>query len=132
MKVEGGCHCGAVRYVADGDVVHSGLCHCSDCRKASGAPMVAWVAFRNEDFSVTAGHARTRNSSGASMRSFCSECGTGLWYRNEEFLPGVVDVNLATLDDPDAVIPQAHIQTAERIGWMQRAHELPEFERFPD
>jgi hypothetical protein len=24
-----------------------------------------------------------------------------------------------------------HIQTAERIRWMERAHELPTFERYP-
>jgi hypothetical protein len=24
-----------------------------------------------------------------------------------------------------------HIQTAERIHWMERAHELPAFERYP-
>jgi hypothetical protein len=24
-----------------------------------------------------------------------------------------------------------HVQTAERIGWMERAHELPTFERYP-
>jgi hypothetical protein len=26
---------------------------------------------------------------------------------------------------------QAHTQVAERIGWMERAHELPVFERYP-
>ena len=25
----------------------------------------------------------------------------------------------------------AHIQVAERIRWMERAHELPAFERYP-
>ncbi|NND49557.1 MAG: GFA family protein [Rhizobiales bacterium] len=132
MKHEGGCHCGAVRYAVGGEAVHAALCHCSDCRKSSGAPMVGWVAFRDGSFSVTKGEAKTRNSSGASMRSFCPECGTGLWFRNAEHLPGIVDVQLATLDNPDAIAPQAHIQTAERIDWMKEAHRLPEFERFPE
>jgi hypothetical protein len=26
----------------------------------------------------------------------------------------------------------SQIQTAERIGWMESAHELPAFERFPE
>ena len=46
-------------------------------------------------------------------------------------LPGIIDVQSATYDDPDAVPARAHIQVAERIGWMERAHELPIFERFP-
>lgn len=131
MKHEGGCHCGALRYGVEGEPVHVALCHCSDCRKSSGAPMVGWAAFSEENFTVTQGEAKTRNSSGASMRSFCPECGTGLWFRNAEHLSGLVDIQLATLDDPDALAPQAHIQTAERIGWMAQAHRLPEFERFP-
>lgn len=65
------------------------------------------------------------------MRSFCPACGTGIAYRNAEMLPGIVDIQAATLDDPDALPVQAHIQTAERIGWMATAHALPEFERYP-
>ncbi|HAJ02504.1 MAG TPA: aldehyde-activating protein, partial [Brevundimonas sp.] len=34
--LEGGCHCGAVRYRTDGKVEHHALCHCLDCRKSAG------------------------------------------------------------------------------------------------
>lgn len=131
MTLSGGCHCGAVRYEVKGAPVHIALCHCADCRKSSGAPMVAWAAFQNNQFRVSAGEARTINSSGASFRSFCPNCGSGLWFVNEEALPGLVDIQSATLDDPDALRPQAQIQVAERIGWMKDAHSLPAFERFP-
>ena len=43
----------------------------------------------------------------------------------------LVDIQSATYDDPDAVPAMMHIQTAERIRWMERAHELPNFERYP-
>jgi hypothetical protein len=33
-------------------------------------------------------------------------------------LPGIIDVQSATYDDPDAGPGRAHIQVAERIGWM--------------
>ncbi|MFT6431011.1 MAG: hypothetical protein ACJATR_002125 [Halopseudomonas sp.] len=55
-----------------------------------------------------------------------------MFYRNAEVLPGIVDVQTATLDDPDALPPEVQIQTAERLGWMQNVHELPEFKRFPE
>lgn len=131
MTQAGGCHCGAVRYEVTGEPMHAVLCHCSDCRKSAGAPMVAWAMFQDAQFRVTQGQAKTRNSSGASMRSFCAECGTGLYFRNAENLPGIVDVQAATLDNPDAFPVGAHIQTAERVGWMADAHALPEFARFP-
>jgi hypothetical protein len=42
-------------------------------------------------------------------------------------LPGIIDVQSATNDDPDAVPARVHIQIAERIRWMEHAHELPMF-----
>lgn len=131
MTHQGGCHCGAVRYEVSGEPQHVALCHCSDCRKSSGAPMVAWAAFAEEQFKLVEGEPVTFNSSGSAMRSFCPKCGSGLYYRNAEFLPGIVDIQSATLDDPDALPPGAHIQTAERLGWIENAHSLPAFERFP-
>jgi hypothetical protein len=131
MSHSGGCQCGAIRYEVSGEPQHVALCHCSDCRKSAGAPMVSWAAFAEDEFQVTQGEATTFNSSGASMRSFCPKCGTGLYFRNAEFLPGIVDIQSATLDDPDAFPAQVHIQTADSIGWMESAHELPKFERYP-
>lgn len=127
----GGCHCGAIRYQVTGEPKHVALCHCGDCRRSAGAPMVAWAAFAENEMTVTQGNPKTINSSGAAMRSFCSDCGTGLFYRNAEFLPGIVDIQAATLDDPDALPPSVHVQTAERLGWMARVDALPTFERYP-
>lgn len=131
MELEGGCHCGTVRYKVSGEPQHVALCHCSDCRKSAGAPAVAWAAFSEGEFALLQGELTAFNSSGSAMRSFCPKCGTGIAYRNTEMLPGIVDIQAATLDDPNALPAQAHIQVAERIDWMAEAHSLPEFERYP-
>jgi hypothetical protein len=62
---------------------------------------------------------------------FCPVCGTGIAYRNETNLPGLIDVQGATLDDPERLPPQVHVQVAERLTWMASAHELPAFDRYP-
>ena len=54
-----------------------------------------------------------------------------MFYRNEAILAGIVDVQTATLDDPNALPPAIQIQTAERLGWVSHINELPEYERFP-
>ena len=131
MTHSGQCHCGAIRFELSGEPKDVALCHCSDCRRAAGAPVMAWAGFAEEQLTLTKGAPRIRNSSGAAMRSFCADCGTGLFYRNAELLPGIVEVQLMTLDDAEAFPPTANIQTAERIGWMASAHDLPSFERFP-
>ena len=128
--LQGGCHCGAVRYEMSEQVKHSSLCHCRDCRVCSGAPVVAWAAVEKEGLRIE-GQPRTYRSSEHATRMFCGDCGTGLFYVNEVALPGLVDVQIATLDDPDALPVQLHVQVAERIGWMKAAHALPQFERYP-
>ncbi len=131
MALSGGCQCGAVRYEVSGEPRHVALCHCSDCRISAGAPVVAWAGYDEKDFRLTKGEAKSFNSSAATVRNFCPVCGTGLFSTNQEMLPGLVDIQSATLDDPDALPPQAQIQVADRIGWMATAHTLIEFPRFP-
>ena len=128
---EGGCHCGAVRYAVEGAPMRAGLCHCTDCRRHSGAPMVAWGIFEEGQVSVLAGEPVVYASSEHGRRSFCPACGTGLLYANAVNMPGLIDVQLATLDDPGAFAPMEHIQVADRIGWMEDLHALPMHDRFP-
>ena len=127
----GGCRCGAVRYEVDGEAEHHALCHCRDCQMATGAPMVAWLAVKADRFRVTRGEAASYQGTGASIRHFCATCGTPLFFENAEMLPGIVDVQSVTLDDPDASAPTAHIQVAERRAWMEGVEKLPAFARWP-
>jgi hypothetical protein len=131
MAIAGGCHCGGIRYQVEGDAMNHALCHCVDCRRHSGAPMVGWTMYRQSEVKVTKGTPKVYKSSTDGRRHFCPDCGTGLFYINDVMLPGIIDIQSATYDDPNAVPAQAHIQIADRIGWMEQAHELPEFERFP-
>ena len=131
MTLAGRCSCGAIHYELSGPPKSVSLCHCGDCRRSAGAPMVAWAMFPEAALTLTKGSPKTINSSGTAMRSFCADCGSGLFYRSEPVLPGMVDIQSSTLDLPEALPPTVQLQTAERLGWMKHVHELPEFERFP-
>lgn len=126
----GGCHCGAIRYEVTGEPAYSALCHCSDCRRASGAPMVGWALFGQADVHVAGEPARYASSAGVE-RHFCPACGTGLFYYNAQIFPGQVDIQTATLDDPALFPPAIHVQYAEAAPWMDGAHDLPRFDRYP-
>jgi hypothetical protein len=131
MPTTGGCHCGAIRYEAEGQALTHALCHCTDCRRHAGAPMVGWTMYKLDVVKVTKGTPKVYASSEHGRRHFCLDCGTGLFFTNEKILPGIIDVQSATYDNADAVPARAHIQVADRISWMERAHELPVFERYP-
>jgi hypothetical protein len=130
MQASGGCHCGAIRYSVLGDPVYHAICHCGDCRRASGAPAVSWALFPRDAVTIE-GSPRLYASSAPAQRHFCGACGTSLFYTNESTFPGMIDVQSATLDDPGALPLQLEVQTAERISWMPAA-DVPQFERYPE
>jgi hypothetical protein len=131
MKLTGGCHCGAIRYSVDGEAIVHALCHCSDCRRHAGAPMVGWAMFKMNAVKVTKGTPKVYASSTDGRRHFCPACGSGLFFTNDKVLPGIIDVQSGTLDEPELLPPRVHVQAAERLGWMKTAHELPAFDRYP-
>jgi hypothetical protein len=112
------------------DTIHQALCHCTDCRRHSGAPMVAWGLVKSEGLKVE-GETKEYASSGHGRRHFCPQCGTSLFYTSEAVFPGQIDVQIATLDDPDSIVPSAQIQLAERIAWVDRLDSIPKFDRYP-
>lgn len=130
MAITGGCHCGAIRYSAEGTPEHHALCHCTDCRGWSGAPMSGWIAFKEEQVTIE-GEPQGYKSSDLAVRQFCGRCGTGLFYRNPTYLPGIIDIQSGTLDDGAGNAPGAHIMVKERLPWMAEAHALPEFQTYP-
>lgn len=125
---EGGCLCGAVRYRAAGEPRGRTLCHCESCRSAAGAPSVAWVIFPAAGFAFVAGAPKHFRSSPHIERTFCGDCGTPLVYRSDR-RPDVVDVQTATLDDPNAFAPEREIWTGEKLAWAVVNTALPQFER---
>lgn len=127
----GRCHCGAVVYEFQGGPVHASVCHCEDCRRCSGAASVGWMAVKADDFSLRQGEPAIYRSSPDAERAFCGQCGTGLYYSNENVLPGLVDIQIATLDDPEAFPPQLHVQMADALGWEATLGDLPKFDRYP-
>jgi len=125
---EGGCLCGAVRYRAEGAPTSPTLCHCASCRRASGAPAVAWVTFSKERFVFTSGAPARHRSSPPVVRSFCGRCGTALGYERDD-LPREIDVTIASLDEPERCTPADHTWTKERLPWWRPEPRWPEFAR---
>lgn len=128
----GSCHCGSIRYTLTGPPLNHTLCHCTDCRRNSGAPMVGWAMYLDSAVTIDSGEVATYASSEHARRHFCIQCGTGLFYSNDALIPGCVDIQSATLDEPEKLPPQMLIQIDDRIDWMASAHELPTAARYPN
>lgn len=121
----GGCLCGAVRYRADGEPRHPTLCHCESCRRAAGAPAVAWLTFPSARFAFTNGEPQRFRSSPHVERSFCGRCGTPLTYVRDDHPE--VDVTTGSLDAPERAAPTDQTWVADRLPWWRPEPRWPEF-----
>ena len=122
---EGGCFCGAIRYRFI-DVFDAGYCHCSICRRTTGAPMIAWVNTPAGGFAITRGAPRMMESSERFERAFCGDCGTILY--TQARLAGTweyVSVHHGTIDDCERIRPAIHICYADRLSWLDVRDDLP-------
>lgn len=122
----GGCLCGAIRYrVLDpiDAIVH---CHCSMCRRASGAVAVTWLTLPKDRFTVTKGELAAWNSSDHGTRTFCPECGGQITFWSSE-RPDELDVTLCTLDQPERFPARHHVYTTAKLPWLHLDENLPEY-----
>ena len=127
-KVTGGCMCGAVRYEAP--EAHAVVyCHCKSCRSHTGAVVAALVGYLKSEITWTGDERSIYRSSPGIMRGFCAKCGTPLTWEGyvEELGGDLIEVFISTTDDPDALVPQFHIWTDERIEWFDTVDELPRY-----
>jgi hypothetical protein len=101
-------------------------CHCSICRRTSGAPFVAWFTVAEPEFRVTAGEPASFRSSEHGRRSFCPRCGTPITFQSSRF-PGELDVTTCSLDDPERLPPRDHTRTSSKLSWVRLGDGLPSF-----
>ncbi len=121
---EGGCLCGALRFRAEVRPIDTGYCHCTLCRRSTGAPVLAWASFPVDAFAYTTGRAARYDSSSWGHREFCNRCGTQIAFRETDGAT-TIEVNVGCMDDTSAFPPEYHIYVNDRISWFDTVDDLP-------
>jgi hypothetical protein len=119
----GGCRCGAVRFEASAEPHHISYCHCGDCRKASGAPVSAFVGFKAGEVALDGKTLKTYEN-GPVARSFCGTCGSPVAYVDAR-LPDDVYFMLGTFDQPAYFKPTLHAHVREQLPFLHMPDGLP-------
>lgn len=127
--LEGGCMCGAVRYRARNAPTYAGICHCDDCRRATGGAYVPWFGVKPQDFTLTKGKLTEYESSPGNRRGFCGTCGTSLSFAGDGW--NDIALTIASLDDPNAITPQSNVFLRERMHWVRVNEEMRNYDGFP-
>ncbi len=68
--LEGGCHCGAIRYRIEGPLPECGYCHCRDCQQTSGSAAQVWMDVEIDNFKLVKGIPSIYNSSESVATAF--------------------------------------------------------------
>lgn len=126
----GGCQCGNVQYRASGPAKVSALCHCSMCRRAHAAPAVGWALFDSSQVTFTKGEPKQFESSPDAQRGFCADCGTQLCFE-ANYLPGMIDISIGSLDDPNAISPSLHYWHEQHLTWFEVSDDLKRYDQWP-
>lgn len=111
-RYDGGCHCGAVRYMASADLDHVIACNCTHCSIKS----LLLVFVPSQDFRVLSGEdnlSEYRFNQKVIAHLFCSTCGVEPYaFGKDKMGDPMVAINVRTLDAVDTM----NIKTAPFDG----------------
>ena len=127
LPLQGGCLCGALRYVCSAEPVFSGHCQCTDCRKDSGTGHSSHMAVPKAAVAIS-GEAKIfekKADSGNTVgRAFCPNCGSSVYSVNSA-MPDLIFLRASSLDDPGIFKPQMVVYTRSGPAGDHRAPCLP-------
>jgi hypothetical protein len=130
--IKGSCLCGGVTYEAEGPVMAMARCHCSQCRKASGAEFATNGSVAADKFHVRTGEdlLAQYESSPGNFRIFCRRCGSQLFKRYDK-QPYQVRLRLGCLDSDLDQTPLMHVFVSAKPSWSEITDQLPQFPTQP-
>ncbi|MEM7425734.1 MAG: GFA family protein [Pseudomonadota bacterium] len=144
MKVDGSCHCGAVRFSLEAESPVPYLrCYCSICRKVAGGGGYAInIGGSTASLTIEGGDHISVYETGPSPepadaprgRRFCGKCGTALWNYDPRW-PELIHPFASAIDTELPVPPETtHIMLASKASWVEPCvHEGDKVhDKYPD
>ena len=132
IPVRGGCACGEIRYESSEAPLFMFLCHCTDCRRATGSAFAANVFFTSSAIKFTGSGLKSYATTGLSGESlhheFCSTCGSPVGARADAF-PMFSVIRASSLDDHTTGLkPIANVWNCSALPWDQPNPDLLQFD----
>ena len=119
VPFEGGCHCGAVRYVCSEEPTTVANCHCGDCQQIAGSAFITSVLVPEGSVTVNGelkSYKVKADSGNGITRNFCPICGTKIMVELEGGIG--VGVSYTTLDDSSWLEPAIEFYASKAQPWI--------------
>jgi hypothetical protein len=114
----GSCLCGGVRFEVTAPFLRANYCHCTRCRKHSGAGALVQGRVPREGFRLLKGEdlIEIYRPAGGMVKAFCRVCGSslfgGTWPNGPE-----ISIRLGSLDEDPGIRPQFHTFVDSKAPW---------------
>jgi hypothetical protein len=133
MKIDGGCHCGAIAYEAEIDPDKVTICHCTDCQRITGTAYRVTAVAAEKDFRILRGkpkeYVRTADSGNRRANGFCPDCGSQLYATAAGDGPKLYGVRLGTARQFAQLPAKRQIWHRSAVPWLSDVDELPSSEQ---
>lgn len=134
MRIDGGCHCGAIAFEAEADPAETSICHCTDCQAIAGSAFRVNIRVSGANFRLTKGApARylktTADSGNKRMQAFCPTCGTQLFATAPGDNPPAYTVRVGILRQRDRLTPTVQNWFRSARPWVTELASLPRNEK---
>ena len=123
MKIDGGCHCGLIRYRAEADPEKVEICHCTDCQTLSGSAYRTVVPVDDSSFELLCGtpktYEKTADDGSKRLQAFCPECGSPLYSAPPAGEKGYFGIRVGTTTQRDRLVPRNQYWARSAQAWTQ-------------
>jgi hypothetical protein len=125
----GVCYCGAIHYAVADEFKYAMNCHCSGCRRTTGAAFKSFAGIERGKFAVTQGQDRLLvygQDVAKAHNAHCGSCGSFLYslVRDGQY----IHVAMGGLADEPTIRPTHHIFVGSKAPWFTITDDLPQYE----
>lgn len=124
--VQGSCLCAGIEFqIHEEKIMMMNNCHCTSCRKVSGAAYATFIQVPPEYFTWLSGEelVATYESSPGNHRAFCGTCGSRMPQSNSAW--PMITIPAGSLDADPNVLPQVNTFTASKEPWYSIDESIP-------
>ena len=129
MKIDGQCHCGAVRYDAEIDPERVAICHCTDCQMLTGSAYRVTVPTARDKVRMTGAapklYVKTAESGRKRHQYFCPDCGSPVYVTGEDEAAGIWSLRWGTIRQRRELAPKRQIWCRSALPWIHDLGALP-------
>lgn len=126
-EYKGSCLCGEVSFSVASFSESAANCHCSMCRKFHGSAFGTLVGVDGLTWLSGEGRLKEFTASNGTIRTFCTECGSGIGFRVKGAAFEEIELAIALFDDEIPVVIDAQIFTKYKASWCDLHSELSDF-----